>query len=532
MSDLKGFFVAGPHDSGDPVMGHYYEAASADPRRPQVWGYSAALGYRPGDRLALHVMSSADRVALTIERDGLRPETVVEAEIDGGFSPTPADCSVRGCGWPERFATLIPDHWKSGVYRVRLAIDGHASEHMFVLRAGADRRRAPVLMLLATGTWCAYNDWGGSNHYQGLTGPEGRDFAPQVSLLRPWARGFVRWPEGAPRIPHATPPLQPPRYPHMEYARASGVSKKYASSGWAAFERPFALWCEAAGITLDFATQHDLHRDPAALDGYARVLIAGHDEYWTWEMRDHLEGWIDRGGHLCRFAGNFFWQTRLSADLLTQTCYKSRAEAEDPAMAQDKSRLTSYWDHPAVGRPAVATMGLTGAAGVYAGWSRCAAHGSGGFVIYRPEHWSLRGTGLGYGDVLGAAARIFGYEVDGIDYTMTHGLPFAAEGAGLAGSLEIVGLSPATTRAHSTGPDDADAFIGDDDAADLARAIHGRIDAETMGRVSRGNGAMAEYRRGRGGVFNAGSCEWVAGLIARDAAVERVTRNVLVGAWE
>ena len=69
------------------------------------------------------------------------------------------------------------------------------------------------------------------------------------------------------RIPHASPLLTHPRYPHMEYARAKGVSKKYASSGWAAFERPFALWCEEQRIALDDATQHDLHRDPRLLDG-------------------------------------------------------------------------------------------------------------------------------------------------------------------------------------------------------------------------------------------------------------------------
>ena len=56
----------------------------------------------------------------------------------------------------------------------------------------------------------------------------------------PWAKGFVHWPDDAPRIPHASPLLSKPRYPHMDYARAKGISKKYASSGWAAFERPFA----------------------------------------------------------------------------------------------------------------------------------------------------------------------------------------------------------------------------------------------------------------------------------------------------
>jgi hypothetical protein len=526
---LKDFFIPGPHDDGDPVTGHYYEMASDDRSRPQVWGYTAALSHAPGDMLRLHAMGSAKTARLEIVRDALLPETVLTTEIPLGFAPTPSDCSVTGCGWPERFAMTLPDTWRSGVYSYTLTVPGHQSAGMFVLRAAEPTAR--IALILATGTWAAYNDWGGSNHYQGLTGPSGGDAAPNVSLLRPWAKGFVRWPDNAPRIPHASPLLSKPRYPHMDFARAAGVSKKYASSGWAAFERPFALWCEAQGIALDYLTQHDLHRDPSALARYNRALIVGHDEYWTWEMRDHLDGWLDQGGELARFAGNFFWQTRLSPDLTTQTCWKTRAPQEDPVRLTDPTRLTTYWDAPTTLRPAVATLGLTGAMGVYAGWSRCAAHGSGGFALYRPEHWSLRDTGLGYGDVLGAASKIFGYEVDGVDYTMTHGLPFAAADAGLQGSLEIIGLSPATTLAHATGPNDRDPFIGRLDAEEVAQVLYGGTGPEAMGRASRGNGCMAEYRRGRGAVFNAGSCEWVAGLIARERPVEQVTRNVLLGEW-
>jgi hypothetical protein len=398
---------------------------------------------------------------------------------------------------------------------------------MFVLKPATPT--AKLALILATGTWCAYNDWGGSNHYQGITGPTGRDFAAEVSLLRPWATGFVHWPKDAPRIPHASPLLTRPRYPHMEYARATGISKKYASSGWAAFERPFALWAEEQGIALDYLTQHDLHADPRLLDGYPRAVIVGHDEYWTWEMRDHLDAWLDRGGQLARFGGNFFWQTRLSDDLTTQTCYKARAEAEDPVGSSD--RLTSYWDHPQARRPAVATMGLTGSMGVYAGWSRCAAHGSGGFTLYRPDHWSMAGTGLGYGDVLGAASKIFGYEVDGIDYEIRKGLPYPAPDTGLEGELTIIALSPATTLAHHTGQHDMDTFIGTLDAEEVAQKVYGEVTPETLGLASRGNGCMAEYRRGRGAVFNAASCEWVAGLIARERPVEVVTRNILLGDW-
>jgi hypothetical protein len=524
---MQGFFVPGPYDDGNPVTGHYYEMASADPSRPQVWGYSDRLSYRPGDTLRLHAMSGADSARLTVSCDGLAPRVVLDTTISTSFAPTPVDCSVRGCDWLMAYEAAIPADWPSGVYAFTLTVPGHQSQGMFVLKPA--KPTAKLAIVLATGTWCAYNDWGGSNHYQGLCGPTGGDFSAEVSLLRPWATGFVRWPEDAPRIPHASPLLTRPRYPHMDYARARGVSKKYASSGWAAFERPFALWCEAQGITFDYYTQHDLHADPACLDGYSRAVIVGHDEYWTWEMRDHLDAWIDKGGQLARFGGNFFWQTRLSADLLTQTCHKARAEAEDPLAATD--RITSYWDHPRTRRPGTATMGLTGAMGVYAGWSRCAAHGSGGFTLYRPDHWALQGTGLGYGDVLGAASKIFAYEVDGIDYETRKGLPYPAEGSGLQGDLTIVAMSLATTLSHHTGPHDEDHFIGYLDAEEVALTIYGEVTPETLATASRGNGCLAEYRRGRGAVLNAASCEWVAGLIARERPVEVVTRNVLLGDW-
>ena len=46
-------------------------------------------------------------------------------------------------------------------------------------------------------------------------------------------------------------------------------------------------------------------------------------------------------------------------------------------------------------------------------------------------------------------------------------------------------------------------------------------------RVKRGAGMIVNFPRGRGEVFHAGSCEWVAALSRRDAMVERVTTNVL-----
>ena len=131
---MQGFFVTGPFDDGDPVTGHYYEMASSDPARPQVWGYTAALSYKPGDTLRLHAMSSAPEARLTIIRDGLTPQPVLQTTIPTRFAPTPADCSVKGCGWPVVFETVIPGDWPSGVHAITLSIEGHESRGMFVLK--------------------------------------------------------------------------------------------------------------------------------------------------------------------------------------------------------------------------------------------------------------------------------------------------------------------------------------------------------------------------------------------------------------
>ncbi|WP_369679253.1 N,N-dimethylformamidase beta subunit family domain-containing protein [Pseudomonas costantinii] len=39
-----------------------------------------------------------------------------------------------------------------------------------------------------------------------------------------------------------------------------------------------------------------MHHDPHALEGYACAAFAGHDEYWTREMRDHVDAFVEEGG--------------------------------------------------------------------------------------------------------------------------------------------------------------------------------------------------------------------------------------------
>lgn len=518
------------------VRGHYYEYPGMDGERGEIWCYTDRFSYRAGDTALFHVSATAKSFAIRIVRDGSTETPVFERQdIDCVWQDTPDQCSVDGCGWSTTFELAIGEDWPSGAYRATLTAEGRdgnsiACHHLFIVSPQPGRKTGRILQVAATGTWLAYNTWGGSNAYQGITGPGRDQYARMVSTQRPWCRGFVVLPPDAPRVPLevSMPPKTVPRYPHMEWALATGHSKKYASAGWASYDSHFFRWAERAGYGVDLTSQHDLHFTPDLLMGYDCVVFVGHDEYWTWEMRDAVDSYVEQGGHAARFAGNFMWQTRLEDEGRRQVCYKYQARAEDPAYRSgDVTRATNSWDAPEIGRPGVKTFGLNSSKGVYAGWGGCTPRGARGFPIYRPEHWAFADTGLFYGDLLGADSHIYGYEVDGLDYEIRNGRPYPSAESGAPQGLEILALGMASQVEEADFLVAEDQFFGDEDGRFIAEMLHGDASDENLEKVRYSNGMIVNFKRGRGEVFHAGSCEWVAGLKRRDAMVERVTANVL-----
>jgi hypothetical protein len=525
-----------PHQRRQAVRGHYWEWPGMDGERGEIWCYSDRFSYRGGETVVLHVNSTAPSFSIAIVRDGGAEMQVFEkAGTASRWQDTPDQCSVVGCGWDASFEFRVGDEWPSGAYRVTLMADGRDGEpirchHLFIVTPQPGKKRGRVLQVAATGTWLAYNTWGGSNHYEGITGPNRDQYAPMVSTQRPWCRGFIVLPKEAPRVPLevAVPPRTAPRYSHMEWAFATGHSKKYASSGWASYDSHFFRFAERAGYAIDLASQHELHFSPEILDGYDCVAFVGHDEYWTWEMRDAVDAYVERGGHAARFAGNFMWQTRLEDEGRRQVCYKYRARAEDPAYrGGDITRATNSWEAPEIGRPGAATFGLNATRGVYAGWGGCTPRGVRGFPVYRPEHWAFAGTGIYYGDLLGADSHVYGYEVDGLDFEIRGGLPSPTPDSSAPDGLQILAVGMASQVEESADIAFEDQFLGDEDGRFTAETLFGEASDANLEKVKRGNGMIVNFPRGKGEVFHAGSCEWVAGLLRQDAMVECVTKNVL-----
>lgn len=144
--------------------------ASADSVRHRIWAYCDALSYAPGDLVRVHVQCSTATFDLEITRDSATPQIVLAKEgLRRSEAETPEDCSVKGCGWPVAFEFRVPEDWRSAAYRLttRVAAGGNqrANEHhhLFIVRpappASPVVARSRLLLVAATASWTAYNDW-------------------------------------------------------------------------------------------------------------------------------------------------------------------------------------------------------------------------------------------------------------------------------------------------------------------------------------------------------------------------------------
>ena len=97
---------------------------------------------------------------------------------------------------------------------------------------------------------------------------------------------------------------------------------------------------------------------PELLDLHKGWLSIGHDEYWTWQMRAHVEGARDRGVNLAFFSGNVcYWQIRLEPSVFTGEPHRTIVSYKDDALTRDPYALDDLGNRPSDDR---AMAGPTG----------------------------------------------------------------------------------------------------------------------------------------------------------------------------
>jgi len=419
------------------------------------------------------------------------------------------------------------------MYLVTLHAHGAAHDRaygyaMFVLRA--KRPTGNPLLVLATNTYNAYNNWGGRSLYTG---------GHQVSFDRPWGRGMLVRPH-VDNLDRKSPVAAPGEtadtdgVAYQAYRWEHGYPGYMSSAGWWTYERRFVEWAERNEIALDYAVSSDLELTPDVLNGYRLVIGAGHDEYWSAAQRDTLDAHIAAGGNYASFSGNtMFWQVRLSDSeagrCRNMTAYKYSAHRADPVVGSaDQHSMSGMWCDPLVGRPEWRSIGAGSAFGLYARFGQATPRAAGGFTVYRDDHWMLEGTSLRYGDQLGGSHGAVGYETVGVRLGLDeYGLPYAAM-PDAAPHTVIVAVAPASNLGEGDYPKSVAASSDQCDLEFVAERLYGDTSTDSQRRVKYGNAVMLTCKPSGdagGTVATIGTTDWVYAL--DDDQVSRVTANVV-----
>jgi hypothetical protein len=349
-------------------------------RTPAIEGYAWATSVQAGEMLRFSVSTTATSFTAVVYRLGWyrgrggRLITSV-ARLPGHFYPVSAPDSSTGvveAQWPVTF-TLTPDaSWTTGAYLVKLTADNGMEGYIpFIVRSP---RRSAFVFLHAVNTDEAYNTWGGSSLYEDDTNTLAAHRAFKVSFDRPF-------------------------------------EQVYGSGHLLLWEYPMIRWLEKNGYDIGYVSDVDVHTDPTLLQSSRGILIVGHSEYWSYEMRDHLEAAINHGVSLAAFAANsIFNQIRYepSSSKTNATpnriivCYKDATL--DPLAGKDDSHVTVAFRDAPVDRPEQSLLGSMVDVNSYCQWG-CGFD----WVVTDASNWVFANTGLRNGDKL---PGLVGYEYD------------------------------------------------------------------------------------------------------------------------
>lgn len=315
----------------------------------------------PGEELTLVAAGDTTATLGVVRIDGTAP---------GGRVPVWSRPRVRlGTSLSDVASTAVTRRWGSGLFLAGARPDGGGptSWHPFVVTDWAVD--SPVVVQVPTFTYQAYNACGGASLYP-FNSPSGS--AEVVSLRRPF--------------------------------------DVFDGAGFAFYgDIPFAWWLSTTGIDALWVTSEQTHARPDLLDGRRLFVSVFHDEYWTPQMRDHLESAIARGVNAAFLGANsMYWQVEIGGDPLVMRC------AKGPAGPQSRFRD--------VGRPEAALLGSQ-----YGHFRFPYGLAAADWVVSGASHWLYEGTGLVGGDHI---SRLVGYEWDR--------LPGDAPGPG----VEVVADSP------------------------------------------------------------------------------------------
>lgn len=349
-------------------------------RYPAIEGYAWTTSAEAGDTIQFSVSTTSPTFTGTIYRmgwyQGKGGRFILSLpNTTGHFYPVLSPNLQTGLvepNWPVTFAVKSSSTWISGMYMVVLtASKGEQSYIPFIIRSNSFSDYA---LIDSVNTGQAYNEWGGTSLYSDATGRLKIGRAFKVSFDRPFQEN-------------------------------NGAGQFFS------WEYPLVRWLEKNGYDVSYLSDLDVQNDPYALQNYRALLIAGHSEYWSKNMRDNLSEAINNGVNLAAFGAN---------DIYRQVRYESRPAGPgiqplaervlvcykdgllDPYNGKDNIDVATQFRDDPVDRPEQTLLGS-----MYSSfYSEAVTYP---WVVVDASNWIFAGTGLKNGDTL---PGLVGYEYD------------------------------------------------------------------------------------------------------------------------
>lgn len=412
-------------------------------------GYANKRSVAAGDVIGFHIATATAPFTVQIVNMA-DPQTVLQTLT--GLTSQARDCTgmwESGCNWPVTTSFTVPSTWTPGFYAAKFPTTRGTRNILFVVRAPVPGSYAPIAVIQTSHTDTAYNRFGGKSVYDNLSTNNQR--AHIVSFNRP-------------------------------YADDAGLTR------FGAWEHPFVLWMKRENRRFEVITDEDMEaRIP--LSGYKALILVGHSEYWSLNARQHLDAFLQSGGHLAVFGGNtMWWQVRVDLQTRQMTVYKKASL--DPLTGPNPAVATVNWFDWPVFNPENTTIGASfrhaGYNNMTPNFERIPLDQRVPFTVAHPTSWVYAGTGVTMGQQFGRSGA--GIEVDGVTFnTLPNGSVVVEGSDGTPLSTDILATIPA----------------------------------------SEGYGTIGVTTLPQGGtIFNGSSRDWAIGL-ADDPVIQQITRNVL-----
>ena len=263
----------------------------------EIEGYASATSVQRGESIALYVNTNAASFVLEVFRigwyRGLGARRLFgPITLPGALQAMPTMDPQTGlvdCAWTRPFVLSTATDWTSGIYLARLSASDSGAQSYILFVVRDDERAADLLVQLPVTTYQAYNAWGGKSLYH--WGSTDHQRAARVSFNRPYAANAQN--------PAAAFGMGAGEF--LANLQPHGSHYPISNAGW---DVNMLRWLEREGFDAAYCTNLDTHARAPSLQRCKAWLSIGHDEYWTREMRDHVEAARDAGVPLGFFGAN------------------------------------------------------------------------------------------------------------------------------------------------------------------------------------------------------------------------------------